>query len=61
MAKLKGTRVLEVTSMGGNGPAAAQSMTMQKPNFSHEAIPSSIFEVPSGYKKVDSLYDCMSK
>ena len=79
-AKLKGTRVLEVTSMGGNGPAAAQSdpaaapsgiqttasatlmqMTLQKTNFSHEAIPSSVFQVPSGYTKVQSPYDRTGK
>ena len=78
MAKLKGTRVLEVTTMGGNGPAgpsgAATSnaagaptgatlmqTTTQKTNFSHEAIPSSIFEIPSGYKKVPSPYDRLGK
>lgn len=80
MAKLKGTHVLEVTSMGGNGPAAPagasaraaaggqtpasatlMQMTMQKSNFSREAIPSSVFEVPSGYTKVPSPYDRMGK
>lgn len=78
MAKLKGTRVLEVTTMGGNGPAAGpggaassgagaptsatlMQTTTQKTNFSHEAIPSSIFEIPSGYKKVPSPFDHTGK
>jgi hypothetical protein len=84
MAKLKGTHVLEITSMGGTAPAESNpaatpatspaaagtqttasaplmQMTVQMSNFSHETIPSSVFEVPSGYKKVDSPYDRMSK
>ena len=35
--------------------------TMQKSNFSQEAIPSSAFDVPSGFKLVPSPYDKMSK
>ena len=75
MAKLKGTRVMEVTTMGAGAPGSAQGtggapttagaplmqMTLQKSNFSREAIPSSVFEVPSGYKKVDSPYERMSR
>jgi hypothetical protein len=129
MAKLQGTRVMEVTRMGGsgNGPGASQNSaqtstpattpassnnsaggllgsalsnsalggfhrkkaapvdtttsttpaadgsqttssavlmetTMQKSNFSRESVPSSAFEVPAGYKKVDTpMYGTTSK
>jgi hypothetical protein len=29
-------------------------MTTQTHDFSHEAIPPSVFDVPAGYKKVES-------
>jgi len=79
MAKLKGTRVMEVTRMGGDAPAPAPApaktvagtqpttsvvlmeMTMQKSNFSQEAIPPSAFAVPDGFKQLPSPYDRMSK
>jgi hypothetical protein len=131
MAKLQGTRVMEVTRMGGsgNGPGASQDSaqastpaattppassnnsvggllgsalsnsalggfhrkkpapadsnnsttppadgsqntssavlmetTTQKSNFSRESVPSSSFEVPAGYKKVDTpMYGTPSK
>jgi hypothetical protein len=130
MAKLQGTRVMEVTRMGGsgNGPGASQDSaqastpaattppassnnsvggllgsalsnsalggfhrkkpapadsnnsttpadgsqntssavlmetTTQKSNFSRESVPSSAFEVPGGYKKVDTpMYGTPSK
>jgi hypothetical protein len=131
MAKLQGTRVMEVTRMGGsgNGPAGSQNSsqtsapatnttpassntsvggllgsalggsalggfhrkkpapadtnnsttpaadgsqttsstvlmetTTQKSNFSRESVPSSNFEVPAGYKKVDTpMYGTPSK
>lgn len=61
-AKLKGTRVLEITTMSGTGQgdagaAATQSVTLmeqthQLSNFSNEAIPMSVFEIPSGFTKV---------
>jgi hypothetical protein len=71
MAKLKGTRVMEVTRMGGDAPATTvaatqpvksvvlMEMTMQKSNFSREAIPSSAFAVPDGFKQLPSAYDRM--
>jgi hypothetical protein len=73
MAKLKGMRVMEVTRMGGDAPATTASatqpangvvlmeMTMQKSNFSREAIPPSAFAVPSGFKQLPSAYDQMKK
>jgi hypothetical protein len=36
-------------------------MTMQKSNFSPEAVPASVFQVPAGFAKVDSSYDRMGK
>ena len=36
-------------------------MTLQKSNFSQEAIPPSAFEVPIGFKQVPSAYDRMNK
>ncbi|MFI4865866.1 MAG: hypothetical protein ACHQDB_02050 [Steroidobacterales bacterium] len=36
-------------------------MTMQKSNFSQEAIPPSAFAVPGGFKQIPSAYDQMSK
>ena len=36
-------------------------MTMQKSNFSQEAIPPSAFAVPDGFKQLPSPYDRMSK
>jgi hypothetical protein len=36
-------------------------MTMQKSNFSQEAVPASAFQVPGGFAKVDSPYDRMGK
>lgn len=36
-------------------------MTMQKSNFSREAIPSSAFAVPEGFKQMPSAFDRMSK
>jgi hypothetical protein len=73
MAKVKGTRVMEVTRMGGDVPATAvaatqpakgmvlMEMTMQKSNFSREAIPPSAFAVPDGFKQLPSPYDQMRK
>jgi hypothetical protein len=130
MAKIQGTRVMEVTSMGGsgNGPGAAQNSaqtanpaatpsssnpslggllgsalgssalggfhrkkaapaadtansptpaadgsqstqsavlmetTMQKSNFSRDGVPSSAFEIPAGYKKVETpMYNTTAK
>jgi hypothetical protein len=73
MAKLKGTRVMEVTRMGGDAPATTvaptqpvksvvlMEMTMQKSNFSREAIPPSAFAVPDGFKQLPSAYDRMRK
>jgi len=36
-------------------------MTTQKTNFSQEAIPSLIFQVPTGYTKVQFPYEHMGK
>jgi hypothetical protein len=36
-------------------------MTMQKSNFSQEAIPPSAFAVPDGFKQLPSAYDRISK
>lgn len=65
LAKLKGTRVLETRSMSGNGqPTGGQAlmqMTTEKAHFSQEAIPPSVFQVPSGYTKVQSPFERMGK
>jgi hypothetical protein len=62
MAKLKGTRVMEVTRMGGDASATVlMEMTMQKSNFSREAIPPSAFAVPDGFKQLPSAYEPMRK
>jgi hypothetical protein len=36
-------------------------MTMQKSNFSQEAIPPSALAVPDGFKQMPSAYDRMSQ
>jgi hypothetical protein len=36
------------------GPVVLMSMTTQKANFSHEAAPASAFQIPAGYKLVQS-------
>jgi hypothetical protein len=42
--------------------AVLMETTMQKSNFSRESVPSSAFEVPAGYKKVDTpMYGTPSK
>ena len=41
--------------------AVLMEMTMQKSNFSQEAIPPSAFAVPGGFKQLPSAYDQMSK
>jgi hypothetical protein len=65
LAKLKGMRVLEITSISGNGQTIASAPLMQmkteKTNFSQEAIPPSVFQVPSGYTKVQSPFERMGK
>jgi hypothetical protein len=45
----------------GTTRVVLMEMTMQKSNFSQEAIPSSAFEVPSGFTQVPSPYDRLSK
>jgi hypothetical protein len=45
----------------GTTRVVLMEMTMQKSNFSQEAIPSSAFEVPSGFKQAPSPYDRLSK
>jgi hypothetical protein len=82
VAKLKGTHVLEITTMGGSGIAAPGSsdasssgasasttgapktisatlmeQTHQLSNFSSEAIPMSVFEVPAGYKQLPNPFE----
>jgi hypothetical protein len=42
-------------------PVVLMEMTMQKSNFSKEAIPSSAFAVPDGFKQMPSAYNHMSK
>ena len=63
--KLKGTRVLETASLSGNGGTGASGtlmeMTTQKTHFSQELIPPSVFQVPSGYTKVQSPFERMGK
>lgn len=48
-------------SAPGTTRVVLMEMTMQKSNFSREAIPSSAFEVPSGFKPVPSPSDRLSK
>jgi hypothetical protein len=45
----------------GTTRVVLMEMTAQKSNFSQEAIPSSAFEVPSGFTQVPSPYDRLSK
>jgi hypothetical protein len=45
----------------GTTHVVLMEMTMQKSNFSQEAIPPSAFDVPSGFKQVPSPYEQMSK
>jgi hypothetical protein len=37
------------------------STTTQKTNFSEEPIPLSVFQIPAGYKKVESAMAQMAK
>src|SRR5579863_659672 len=45
----------------GTTRVVLMEMTLQKSNFSQEAIPSSAFEVPSGFTQAPSPYDRLSK
>ena len=52
------------TTVAGTQPTTRvvlMEMTMQKSNFSQEAIPPSAFAVPDGFKQMPSAYDQMSK
>jgi hypothetical protein len=52
------------TTVAGTQPTTRvvlMEMTMQKSNFSQEAIPPSAFAVPEGFKQMPSAYDQMSK
>ena len=52
------------TTAAGTQPTTnmvLMEMTMQKSNFSREAIPPSAFAVPDGFKQLPSPYDQMSK
>jgi len=52
------------TTVAGTQPTTSlvlMEMTMQKSNFSREAIPPSAFAVPEGFKQLPSPYDRMSK
>jgi hypothetical protein len=52
------------TTVAGTQPTTRMvlmEMTMQKSNFSQEAIPPSVFAVPDGFKQMPSAYDQMSK
>ncbi|MHB8474663.1 MAG: hypothetical protein ACYDBZ_00025 [Steroidobacteraceae bacterium] len=52
------------TTVAGTQPTTnlvLMEMTMQKSNFSREAIPPSAFAVPEGFKQLPSPYDQMSK
>jgi hypothetical protein len=52
------------TTAAGTQPTTSgvlMEMTMQKSNFSREAIPPSAFAVPEGFKQLPSPYDRMSK
>jgi hypothetical protein len=42
------------SASAGTQSATLMEMTMQKSNFSQDAIPSSAFQVPAGFTKVDS-------
>jgi hypothetical protein len=41
--------------------AVLMEMTVQKSNFSQEAVPSSVFQVPAGFTLVPSTYDKMGR
>jgi hypothetical protein len=68
-AKNKAAATTPASPAAAATPAAAagttrvvlMEMTAQKSNFSQEAIPSSAFEVPSGFTQVPSPYDRLSK
>jgi hypothetical protein len=52
------------TTVAGTQPTTSMvlmEMTMQKSNFSQEAIPPSAFAVPDGFKQLPSAYDRISK
>jgi hypothetical protein len=52
------------SAAGGTQPGSSvvlMEMTMQKSNFSQEAVPASAFQVPAGFAQVDSSYDRMGK
>ena len=52
------------TTVAGTQPTTRvvlMEMTMQKSNFSQEAVPPSAFAVPDGFKQMPSPYDQMSK
>lgn len=59
--KIKGIRVLEITSMSGTGlpnvpaadPSSLMGTTKQMTNFSLDPVPASAFQIPAGYKQVD--------
>ena len=62
VAKIQGTHVLEIMKMSGSGPTANTGATLmertqQLSNFSHEAIPTSVFQVPSGFKQVPNPFE----
>jgi hypothetical protein len=59
-----GTPTATGTSAAGAQPGSSvvlMEMTMQKSNFSREAVPASAFQVPGGFSKVDSSFDRMGK
>ena len=61
-AKLKPGAMIRMvnTSTSGDGAKARNHVTtMNVSNFKHESFTASIFQVPAGYKKIDSPFDAL--
>ena len=53
-------RMVNTSAMGEGAKARNRTMTMSISNFKHESFASSLFQVPTGYTKIDSPFDALN-
>ncbi|MEP6764189.1 MAG: hypothetical protein ABJB66_07765 [Gemmatimonadaceae bacterium] len=53
-------RMVNTSAAGAGAKARNHTTTMTVSNFKHESFASSVFQVPSGYTKIDSPFDALN-
>ncbi len=53
-------RMVTTSASGEGGKARNRATTMNVSNFKNEKFNASIFQVPAGYKKIDSMFEAMN-